>query len=72
MAYDVNFSIPQRTLGNADVKFAVWKNGEKLGTLAVSKGAVVWFPRNYKWGHKVGWTKFDRIIAEEGTRWERR
>lgn len=72
MAYDVSFSIPKRTLGNSDVKFAVWRNGEKLGTLAISKGSVVWFPRNYKWGHKVSWSKFDRIIAKEGTRWERR
>jgi hypothetical protein len=27
MAYDVRFSIPERTLGKADVKFAIWRNG---------------------------------------------
>jgi len=72
VAYDVRFSIPERTLGKADVKFAIWRNGAKLGTLAVSKGSVVWFPKNYKWGQKMSWRKFDRIIAAEGTRWERR
>ncbi len=37
MAHDVKFSIPSRDLGRADIEFAVWKDGTKLGTLAVSK-----------------------------------
>ncbi len=72
MSHDVKFSIPSRDLGRADVEFAVWKDGTKLGTLAVSKGSVVWFPRDHTWGYKMGWSNVDRVMAAEGTRWERR
>ena len=72
MAHDVRSSIPERKLGNADARFDVWRNGSKLGTLTVSKGSVVWFPKNYRWGYKMGWGRFERAITSQGTRWERR
>ncbi len=46
--HDVSFSIPERSLGKADVEFVIKRDGAILGTLAVSNGSVVWFPkRNY-------------------------
>lgn len=72
MAHYVEFSVPSRDLGRADIEFAVWRDDTKLGTLAVSKGSVVWFPRDHSWGYKIGWAKFDEVMAGNGTRWERR
>jgi len=42
MAHEVWFEVPQRELGRADIKFGVWQDGKKIGTLEVSKGSVVW------------------------------
>jgi len=43
--HDVSFNIPQRALGKADVEFQVKRDGIVLGTLAVSNGSIVWFPK---------------------------
>jgi len=55
--------MPARELGKTDVVFEVWKDGEKFGTLKVSKGSLVWFPRDTSKGHKIGWTQFDNMMA---------
>lgn len=66
--HDVRFTIPERTLGNADIEFAVYSDEERLGVLKVSKGALVWRPANKKLGYVVGWGAFDRIMRENGRR----
>ena len=68
MAHDVSFAIPIRDLGKADVEFHVKKDSAKLGTLAVSKGAVVWFPKDHSYGYKIGWADFDRLMRKHGMR----
>ena len=60
MSHKVAFSIPKRYLGVADVKFNVTRNGAKFGTLEVSRGSVVWYPRDKKIGHKLSWVQFDQ------------
>ena len=72
MAHEVWFEVPQRELGRADIKFAVWQDGKKLGTLEVSKGSVVWIRGSRSWGRKAGWGDFDEIMEKHGTRWEKR
>jgi len=64
MKHGVQFTVPRRDLGRADVLFDVNINGEKLGTLGVSKGSLVWYPKNNSYGHKVSWAEFDRIMQE--------
>ena len=64
MKHGVQFTVPRRDLGKADVLFDVKINGEKLGTLGVSKGSLVWYPKNNSYGHKVTWTVFDRFMQE--------
>ncbi len=64
MKHGVQFTVPKRDLGKADVLFDVKTNGEKLGTLGVSKGSLVWYPKNNSYGHKVTWTEFDRIMQD--------
>jgi hypothetical protein len=60
--HDVSFQIPMRSLGKEDVVFRVMADDELLGTLKVSKGAVVWWPGNAKLGYKLDWTRFDQAM----------
>lgn len=69
--HDVSFNIPQLALGKADVEFQVKRDGTVLGTLAISNGSIVWFPRGTSYRYKVGWTKFDELMQEEASRFEK-
>ncbi len=64
--HSVNFTIPERSLGNADVEFLVKRDGELLGRLWISKGTVVWVPKNSRQGYEIGWQKFDELMQENG------
>jgi hypothetical protein len=66
--HDVRFTIPERGLGSADIEFAVHRNGERLGLLKVSKGAVVWRHANKKRGYLMNWATLDRLMQSEGRR----
>jgi hypothetical protein len=61
--HKVYFDLPTRELGKADVHFTVKKDGAVLGKLEVSKGALVWYPKNARRGHKVGWTRFHEFAT---------
>jgi hypothetical protein len=61
----LKFSIPERSLGLSDVEFKVWKDDEMLETLKISKGSLVWFPRNTLIGYRVNWTKFDAFMQQQ-------
>jgi len=50
----------------------VKRDGIVLGTLAVSNGSIVWFPRGTSYGYKMGWTKFDQLMQEQASRFEKR
>jgi phage pi2 protein 07 len=65
MAHDVLFNIPDRELGKSDIKFKVKKDGELFGTLEVSKGGIVWYPKGNSYGHKTGWSAFDNFMKEK-------
>ena len=64
MKHNVQFTIPCRDLGKTDVEFQVWGDGEKIGTLEVSRGAVVWYPKDCSYGHKIGWSQFDTVMRK--------
>jgi hypothetical protein len=66
--HDVWFTLPERRLGNSDIEFTVYSDGERLGVLKVSKGAVVWRSANKKLGHVLRWDAFDRMMRREGRR----
>lgn len=66
MVHEVRFTIPERELGNADIEFSVRQDGELLGRLAVSKGAVVWVPRDHTYGFKMQWADFAELLVREG------
>jgi hypothetical protein len=70
--HDVQFEVPERPLGRADVKFLVKRNESVLGTLTVSNGSLVWFPKRASYGSKLGWKAFDDLMHAQATRTERR
>jgi hypothetical protein len=71
--HEVTFNVPgQRPLGRADAKFFVKVDGELLGTLAISNGSVVWWPKNTTNGYKMDWSQLDRLMRRHATREERR
>lgn len=70
--HDVTFTVPDRPLGKTDIEFAVVANGEKLGTLRVSKGSLVWYPKKGQNGLKISWAKFDALMRENGRAAEKR
>jgi hypothetical protein len=68
MAHDVTFTIPARDLGKQDIEFEVRNEGELIGVLKVSKGAVVWRPKSYTYEFKLGWKRFAELMQENGKR----
>ncbi len=66
MAYQVNFNIPSRVLGKADIEFSVSKDDKKFGTLKVSKGAIEWVPKDMTYGYVMDWVNFDSTIKKNG------
>ena len=65
MTYVVDFTVPSRPLGKTDIRFVVRTEDGVLGTLRISKGALVWFPKKTNYGHKVPWLQFHRIATEQ-------
>jgi hypothetical protein len=66
MAHKVKFSLPERELASQDISFVVEKDGKRFGTLLVSRGAIEWRPRSKQSNKKVSWSKFDKLMKEEG------
>lgn len=65
--HKVDFVVPERPLGKADVEFKIKRDGETLGRLKVSNGTIVWVPRGCKYGYKMNWPKFDQMMQSHGT-----
>lgn len=64
--HDVEFSIPSRELGRADISFSIKKNGQKLGRFKVSKGGAVWVPKDQTYGYKVSWRSLEEFMQQNG------
>lgn len=72
MAHEVQFKVPVRRLGKSDVIFVVRDEEGVLGTLKVSKGAVVWYPKKTSYGYKADWDRFHKVAQESFTQTEYR
>jgi hypothetical protein len=66
--HEVNFVVPSRPLGNADIRFVVNRDDDKLGELHISKGAVVWIGKDRKFGRRLSWTKLAEVFEANGTK----
>lgn len=67
MGHEVTFSVPQRPLGGKDIEFDVRRDGATLGTLKVSRGGLVWRPRDSTYGYFLTWSKLDEVVARHHT-----
>lgn len=70
--HDVTFCVPNRPLGKTDIDFHVVADDTKMGMLRVSKGALVWYPKNSKNGRKISWAAFDAFMRARGRAAEKR
>jgi hypothetical protein len=41
-------------------------NGWVIGRLKVSKGSIVWVPKDKSYGYKLSWKQFDELLQEHG------
>lgn len=71
MTHQVTFNVPDYPVSRSDIEFDIKRDGAMFGTLKVSKGGIVWRPRDNRYGYILSWDKID-CIAETGGRKERR
>lgn len=71
-SHQVEVILPRRKLTRSDVIFDVKVDGETRDALHVSRGAVVWFPANNKYGHRLTWSRFAWLMEHYGARAEKR
>jgi hypothetical protein len=63
--HNVYFELPSRELGKADAKFWIYADGDKLGEITISRGALEYKPVNKHFPtRKYGWRKFDRLMQK--------
>lgn len=60
--HNVIATLPGATMGKKDAFFDIYKDGKKLGTITISKGAIEWYPASAKQPIKLTWTQFDRLL----------
>jgi hypothetical protein len=53
---------------NADVRFVVKSDDQRLGELGVSRGSVAWQPANHATAFHLDWEVFDSLMREHGHR----
>ena len=53
-------------VGKSDVIFHIESDEEKLGTLRVSKGHIVWTPADKQLSYWLNWHDFDKIAVRRG------
>jgi hypothetical protein len=63
--HEIDITVPPKIVLNADVRFVVRSDGEKLGELLVSRGSVAWVPGHSPNAIHVRWERFDEIMREE-------
>ena len=60
--------IPKLKIRSVDVIFHVQQDKENLGSLRVSKGAIVWTPANKVFSYWLNWDVFNDIAIKKGQR----
>ncbi|MBI4022194.1 MAG: hypothetical protein HY372_02460 [Candidatus Andersenbacteria bacterium] len=64
--HDVEFTIPKRPLGRADVQFAVKRDGKPFGRLKISNGTLVWVKGSATYGYEMPWATFADLMEKHG------
>ena len=61
--HSVKLNLPSTEIGSSDVIIDVNQDGNKLGTLKISKGGFDWTPR-YAKTISLNWTQLDKLLQE--------
>jgi len=65
--HSVSFAVPAKFVLSKDVEFEVKSDGEKLGTILISKGNIEWRPvGKVVKKHQLTWEKFAKLMEGEG------
>lgn len=62
--HNVYVNLPWRELGKVDVIFDIYRDGEKLGQIDISKGDLQYYPNKRKKPIKVNWSEFDKMMRK--------
>ena len=67
MAHEVRARIDTKVVAHKDLEITVKADGEKIGTLLISKGNVEWLPKGNSVNKKrLSWWRFAQLLEEEG------
>jgi hypothetical protein len=66
MAYKVTFTLPGRELGKSEIEFVVERKGAVTGRLRVSRGGIVWVPKDVSLGYAVDWKGLEKLARSRG------
>ena len=65
--HEVRARIDTKVIAHKDLAIVVRRDGQKLGTLLISKGNVEWVPKGkYINKKRVSWRRFAALIEEHG------
>ncbi|MEW6614803.1 MAG: hypothetical protein AB1401_04995 [Thermodesulfobacteriota bacterium] len=64
--HEIYMNMPTKIVLNKDTDFEIYSDGNKLGTLKISKGTIEWAPANYTYGFHLSWKEFDEIMQKHG------
>lgn len=62
MRHDITCTVPDLQLGNADWSLKIKTDGVVLDTLKLSRGGVVWVPKNRTNGYSLNWHEFGDLL----------
>ena len=66
MAHKITMHQPREHLLGSDVIFIVKKDGLKIGELHISKGNLMWWPKNSKIRkYRVRWSQIANLLENE-------
>jgi hypothetical protein len=66
--HDVHMRQTSQIVGNTDVSFEIFSDGEKIGELRISKGTIDWWPRSTKTRHaRLSWERFASLMDDYAT-----
>ena len=62
----IEMALPVNLIMNADARFVVFSDDQKLGELHISRGTIDWWPGKKQKGRRLSWEQFDRLMDEQG------
>ena len=67
MAHEVRAKVHTKVVANKDLEIIVKTDGNKLGSLLISKGNVEWLPKgNSVTKKRLSWAKFAALMESQG------